>query len=342
MQKIAVIIVAHGEAETAGFIDNFSMIRHTLAHASEFIPIPKPLQVFVSLAGGLKNSIRFRKLGYASPQNAHTRKQAEALGRELMRRPSSADIVYEVFPAHTVTPPFFGEVIDRTGGYDARIMLYMAPVENGPNHGSLCSWIQQNLSVREQASVKVVSRFWRDRQLVELYLDHVFHHAGELFQKAPSPVLILAFHGSIVADSEGRPPSFQTGVCEMIEFGEELKKAFLHDTRNSFSRIIVSFLNHDLGGTWTEPSLEETLAGLGRDAAESVALFPAGYFSDGTETCLNAREALLAAGIRSVAYIPCVNDSDMFAGYLSQRVAAAAEEVLAINGGRQKDQPTDR
>ncbi len=317
------------------------MIRHTLAHASEFMAIPWPLQIFVSLVSGLRNSMRFKKLGYVSPQNAYTRKQAAALLRELMRHPSGGDRVYEVFPAFTATPPFFGEVIDDTCRHDARIILYMAPVENSLNCGSLCTWIQQNLSGKEQAAVKVVSCFRRDRRLIDVYLDHVFHHTGEFVRGGGSPVLILAFHGTLVADREGKPPSFRTGAREMIEFGEALKEAIMHDRRNSFTRIIVSFLNHDLGGTWTEPSLEETLAGLGRDAADSVALFPAGYFSDGNETCLNARESLRSAGIERVAYIPCVNDSDMFAGYLSQRVAAAAEEVLAMNRGREKEESTD-
>ncbi len=43
-EKIAVILAAHGEAETTRFIENYRVARHTLAHAALVMPIPKPVQ----------------------------------------------------------------------------------------------------------------------------------------------------------------------------------------------------------------------------------------------------------------------------------------------------------
>ncbi len=331
-KKIAVILVAHGEAETAGFLDNFSMTRHTLAHASEVMSIPGPLQLFISVISGLKNSSRFRKIDYVSPQNKLTRKQAVALGRRLAECSGMEDLVFEVFPAFSATPPFLEEVIDNTRVCDGQILLYMAPVENSLTCGSICGYLKDNYSAHELAAVRVVSRFREDERLLHVCRDHIFQHAGlSSGNDTTRSALVLAFHGTLVADARGNAPSFHTGLEETIAFGESLRKSIGSDARNTFGDIHVAFLNHDVGGEWTKPSLEQTLDRLRQENTEHVALFSAGYFSDGNETLLKAREALLESGIVSTAYIPCMNDLDAFIGYLSDRIVAAVKQVIKLN-----------
>ncbi len=332
LRKIAVILVAHGEAETAGFFDNFSMTRHTLAHASEVMTIPGPLQLFISVVSGLKNSIRFRRAGYVSPQNALTRKQAAAVARQLMLHPEKGDLAFEVFPAFSATPPFLEAVAGSTRHYDAHIMLYMAPVENSLNCGSICSYLKENHSAEALATTRVVSRFWRDKRLVDVCLDHVFRHVGRnVGGDTRRSALVLAFHGTLVADAGGTPPSFHNGLEETMGFAGSLRKAFLSDRRNFFREIHVSFLNHDVGGEWTTPSLEETLETLKNNNTNHVALFSAGYFSDGNETILKIKEALGKSGIEDISHIPCLNDSDAFIGYLADRIVAAVKQMTGVH-----------
>ena len=331
-KTVAVIMVAHGEAETSGFLDNFSMTRRTLIHASEVMQIPKPLQLFISMASGLKNRSRFRKLNYVSPQNGLTRKQAFAVGRSLMRHPEKGCLSFKVFPAFSVTPPFLENVIGNTRHYDARIMLYMAPVENSLNCGSICGYLKKNYTRHELAATKVISRFWKDGQLLNVYRDHIFQHAGLNADKGTGrSALVLVFHGTLVADAMGNPPSFHNGLKETMVFAGALQKTIINDARNSFEQIRVSFLNHDVGGKWSMPSLEQTLDRLRKENIENVALFSAGYFSEGNETLLKAREALLDSGIGVASYIPCINDSDAFVGYLSDRIITAAKQVINMN-----------
>ena len=329
---VAVIVVAHGEAETSGFFDNFFMTRHTLAHASEVMAISKPLQLFISVLSGLKNRSRFRKVNYASPQNELTRKQAAALGNKLEQHQEKRVFAFEVLPAFSATPPFFEEIVGGTRHYDIQIMLYMAPVENSLNCGSVCSYLKENYAGHNLAAIRVISSFWRDRRFLDVYLDHIFQHVesgskGDAGRRS----LILVFHGTLVADAGGNDPSFHTGLEETMTFAGALRKTIMNDRRNSFGQVHVSFLNHDVGGEWTAPSLEQTLSGLKKENAEHVALFTAGYFSEGNETLLKAKGALLQSGIASVSYIPCINDSDAFIGYLSDRVVAAAKQVNRLN-----------
>lgn len=339
IKKIAVIVVAHGEAETAGFFDNFSMTRHTLGHASEVMSIPKPLQLLISVVSGLKNSSRFRRIDYASPQNELTRKQAAAVGRKLMRHAETGDFEFEVFSAFSATPPFLGEVIDSTRHYDAQIMLYMAPVENSLNCGSICGYLEKNYTGSDLAATNVISRFWEDRDLLDLYLDHIFRYAGLRSEsRRRSTALVLAFHGTLVADAHGNAPSFHTGLQETLAFAGSLEKAVKNDARNVYEQVCIAFLNHDVGGEWSTPSLEQTLGRLKKENTEHVSLFSAGFFSDGNETLLKAEQALKAGGIGDTCTIPCINDSDAFAGYLAERIVRAAKQIsmLTGSGGKEK------
>lgn len=331
MKTIAVIIVAHGEAETAGFMDNFSMTRHTLAHASEVMTIPAPLQFLISLSAALKNSSKFRRINYVSPHNSLTRKQVFGVSNELLQHPGKGDLSFRVFPAFSATPPFLEEVIENTRHYDAQIILYMSPVENRLNCGSICDYLKKVYKEKELASVKVVSRFWQEKQLLEVYRNHIFlhvkHDSGIDVHKQ---VLVLAFHGTLVADTKGAPPPFHTGLEETRAFAEALRISVKSDARNPFEQVIVSYLNHDVGGKWTSPSLEQTLDRLKTDNTGHVALFSAGYFAEGNETILRAREALERSGIATTTYIPCVNDSDAFIEFLSGRIISAARQIMNL------------
>ncbi len=325
-------MAAHGEAETEGFLDNYSMTRRTLDHAAEVLPIPKPLRVFVSLLSGLKNSRSFRDAGYVSPHNPITRRQAEAVRRSLSGRTIPEDPVYEVFPAFSATPPSVEEVVERTRGFDARILLSLSPVESHLTFGSFCDHLESVCTEEELAGSRVLSGFWRADDLREIYREHVFHHVPP--DTAPGrPVLVLAFHGTLEADRKGDVPPFSTGLEETRSFASILGEAIAGDARNPFGEVVTAYLNHDVGGRWTQPPLESVLERLKTDGAGHAVLFPAGYFAEGNETLLRAKGLLEKSGIPRTTYIPCLNDSEAFCSFLAERAAAAARQILLPKEG---------
>ncbi|NQU46241.1 MAG: ferrochelatase [Chlorobium sp.] len=323
MKKVAVILVAHGEAETDSFPENFSMIRHTLAHAGEVMNIPLPLQLAASVFGGLKNWLEFRSSGYRSPQKHITRRQAERLGDELRRHSLGEDTSYEVSAAYHVAPPFVDNLLEETSRFDMQLLVTMSPVDSDMTAGRL-----QHLALSRRAAEGnarppvVVCGFWDDPMLYRIYLDHLFSHAsGE-----EGSALLLTFHGTLIKDDKGNEPRFSTGYPEILRMGRALREAVRNDPRNSYKHVSIAYLNHQVGGTWTEPSLLNSLSALARSGITSADVFSVGYFSDGTEILRHGKEEAQASPIQSVRFIPCLNENEEFIKYLAGKVKEAASK----------------
>ncbi len=318
MKRIAVILVAHGEAETESFFENFSMIRHTLAHAGEVMNLPRPLQLVASVVGGVKNKVTFRAQKYRSPQNRITRQQASQLQEKLNRVVMPHQINFEVYSAFHVTPPFVKDIVEQTSAHDLQLLVSMSPIDNQLTSGNLQRLSDRYALVNAQRRPVVVHNFWNDAGLRQVFLDHVFYHG----KTVNGSVLILAFHGTLVKDTKGEVPMFHTGLKEMQEMGSALRNALLLDPRNGYDSVEIAYLNHDVGGTWTKPSLAESLKALSSRGAGNVDIFSCGYFSDGTETILYAQKEAAASSVKSFRFIPCINDSEAFADFLAEKVAA--------------------
>ncbi len=323
MKKIAVILVAHGEAETESFFENFSMIRHTLAYAGEVMKLPRPLQLVASLVGGIKNNVTFRAQQYRSPQNRITRQQASQLQEKLNRVVMPHQINFDVYSAFHATPPFVQNIVEQTSGHDLQLLVSLSPIDNQLTSGNLQRLSERCSPLNRQRCPVVVHGFWKDAGLRKVCLDHVFHHG----KTVNGSVLVLAFHGTLVKDTKGEVPTFHTGLKEMQEMGSTLRNAILLDPRNGYDRVEIAYLNHDVGGTWTKPSLGESLKALSSRGARDVDIFSCGYFSDGTETILYAQKEAAASSVESIRFLPCLNDSEAFADFLAEKVAAVVSSL---------------
>ncbi|NTU57532.1 MAG: ferrochelatase [Chlorobiaceae bacterium] len=332
VKTFAVVLIAHGEAETSGFLENYRVSRHTLDRASGVMHIPPLLRQVISVSSSLKKKLRRAPVG-GSPQNMLTRTQATSLQKHLDNHPlSSSGIRFEVRPAFSASEPYVEDVIAETRGYDGRILLPMAPVDNTLSCGYLCEQLAGVSTPEELSRTRVVGRLWPDGQLHRTYLDHLFESGRALpVSAAEHNVLMLLFHGTLIRDSKGGVPAFHTGQKETEAFAASLTNAIESDSRNRWGKVVTAYLNHDVGGEWSAPSFDEVWKRVRGSGCRHVSLFAAGYFSDGNETI--HRAGLLAASEPSmqIESIPCLNDSSAFASYLAVKVAGAASQIIAFS-----------
>jgi protoporphyrin/coproporphyrin ferrochelatase len=331
-EKIAVILAAHGEAETTRFIENYQVARQTLAHAALVMPIPKPVQRAIAVTSSLKKKLRATADAQSSPQNRTTRDQAVALQQQLDASSSSELFDFEVHAAFSASPPYVEHIIEQTRSYDGQVIVSMAPVDSSLSCGLLCSYLSTSRKEEELGKVKVLSRFWNDERLYAIYCDHIFErrpaHPSVSDEKR---ILLLLFHGTLVADTKGKTPQFHTGLEETRHFARHLRQFIQGDPRNLYSRIETVYLNHNVGGEWTKPSFEESCAMLRQEKIGSIDLFAGGYFADGNETIHRAAELTMMTSIRDVTTIPCVNTTLAFTDWLTSRVLDAVQQLKGFS-----------
>jgi len=251
-KKIAVVLVAHGEAETAGFFENYRVTLHTLRHASEMIPVPVPLQHFISFSSSLRK--RFAGNLSGSPQNPLTRRQALSLQNHLDRlaQEQFPELSFEVMASFSASEPFAEKLLDTTREYDGRILVPMAPVDNAISCGSLCAHLGKVCSAGELSRTRVIGKLWEDETLHHSILDHLFTNGRPLPSGTKERnVLMLLFHGTLVEDHRGNVPSFHTGYEETLAFSRQLACSIESDLRNPWGMVMTAFLNHDVGGKWS-------------------------------------------------------------------------------------------
>ncbi len=327
-KKIAVILAAHGEAESAGFRENYLVSRRTLAHASTVMAVPPVLQTGISLLSTLKKKLRPAATG--SPHNRITRQQAELLQRYLDACFHDSGLSFAVHAAFSASDPAIEGVIDATSHYDGRILVSMSPADNELTCGQLCRYLAEKREEDDLSRVKVLGRFWCDPVLYGLCTSHIAaESASHGLQRSEANALLLLFHGTLVSDSKGEPPRFRTGHHETAHFAQQLTAAIERDATHPWGRVMTAYLNHDVGGEWTKPSFDEVAGQLRRSGVANVALFAAGYFADGNETIHRAGELLRMMSFScAVRTIPCLNASPAFTRYLGQRVAGAVSQLL--------------
>ena len=338
--SIAVVLAAHGEAETTGFFENYRVSRHTLQRASTVMHIPPALQQLISLSSSLKKKMGVGSYAGGSPQNGVTRAQVSSLQRYLNLHAASSGIGFEVRAAFSASDPSVEEVLASTRGYAGQILVPMAPVDNSLSCGLYCRHIAEEYHQGEHHRLKVLGRLWSDEALYAPYIDHLFGHfrrTGSPVSEKKDNVLMLLFHGTLVRDKSGAAPAFHTGLEETRAFAAKMTSAIESDSRNPWGRVMTAYLNHDVGGEWTRPSFEEACRTVMSDGVSHVSLFAAGYFADGNETIRRASLFAEEAPSVEVESIPCLNDSPAFTSYLARRVASAAAQILRFSGDSRAD-----
>ena len=329
--KIAVILAAHGEAETTRFMENYRVTRQTLAHASQVMPIAGALQRAIAVSSSLKKLFRARSDAQCSPQNRITRDQAVALQHHLDASSFAERFEFDVYAAFSASFPSVEHIIEETRHGDGQVIVSMAPVDTSLSCGLICSYLAHSRKPEELGKVKVLSRFWTDERLYSIYCDHLL---AERFCRVAlndeKRILMLLFHGTLVTDARGNAPHFLTGLDATRCFARRLQHLIEGDSRNPYGRIMTAYLNHNVGGEWTKPSFEESCTMLRNERTPSVDLFACGYFADGNETIHRAAELRALSSVREAALIPCVNSTPAFTGYLTSKVIAAAQQIISV------------
>jgi len=314
MQRIRVILAAHGEAESAGLAENFRVGHRTLAHAAEVMRLPASLRLAICAVGAVRKRL---KGGPGSPHNANTRQQAAALQQALG---DDANIDYRVDLAFASALPCLDDAVSIPADTDRQVLLSMIPTDSRLSCGLICHpLLTTSKASRERTTV--LARLWDAPELIAIHCAHIAEHYPHAAADR-SDCLVLVLHGTVVRDERGQTPGYHTGADEKTAYAERLRAALLAVPDRPWQRVEIAYLNHGVGGEWSSPTLPELLSRLGAEGVQSIVAYACEHLVDGSET-VQLPEVLAAGAVPETHQVPCLNASARFISFLAGRVRAA-------------------
>jgi ferrochelatase len=202
-------------------------------------------------------------------------------------------------------------------------MISMIPTDSRLSCGLICHALHAAApELRERTAV--VARFWDDPAFVALQRAHV---VAQFPQASPDRncCLVLVLHGTILRDPKGGAPGFHTGVTEKDVYGEALRAALLAVPDSPWQRVELAYLNHGVGGEWSQPTVPELLSRLASEGVDCVVAYPCEHLVEGSET-LGLPRLLAASAIPETHQLPCLNVTAAFIEYLAECVRAAGAD----------------
>lgn len=335
-KRYAVVVVTYGEVEKLTLRNLWPSSRRILkVITSQIVEVPRFLVNLIADYRSLKHFFNWRFSGYRSSLNRINRAQADRLADCLARSGDSLleEVQVDVVDAYYFVPPYFEEMLESLRrDYDGIVVLPMIPVESAFSCGVACYMVANTYGGERYSHVRLMNRFWSDSELHSIYLDHLFSRLSPemLDRKGGKAVLVLVIHGTLVRDRAGNPPKVFTGLDETGEFFSMVRRRILDDPRNLFDDVRQGCMNHTAGGEWTADTVEKALEAFRQQGAGRVVMFPYGFFADNSESEYEARKRLEEAGFPRTQYIPCVNDSEPFARWLSGKVLQELHALRSI------------
>jgi ferrochelatase len=322
VRRIRVLLAAHGEAEGTGVVENFRVSWHTLSHASEVMRLPFPLRVLICTFGSLRKRFSGRP---GSPHNRNTRAQAAALEAKLNH---AGGVEYRVEPVFASAPPYVDDSLAPPEGVDEQVVLNMIPTDSRLSCGLGCHALMASPGPARERT-RVIARLWESTELIAVHVAHIAAHFPAV-RPDQDCCLVLALHGTVVRDEQGRPPAYHSGEAEKTAYGEALRDALMAMPDRPWQRVELAYLNHGVGGQWSSPTLPELMARLGEEGVDCAVAYACEHLVDGGET-IYLPEALAAGPVPETHCLPCLNSSPEFIGLLAARVHdVATREPVAL------------
>jgi ferrochelatase len=314
VKRVRVILAAHGEAETAGFAENFRVSHRTLKHAAQVMRLPAPLRLAICFLGALRK----RATGAGgSAHNRNTRRQAAALERAL---DVDGDVRYRAQAAFASSPPYLEDLVGAPGDADQQVLLSMIPTDSRLACGLVChSLLDAPASVREGTAV--LARLWENPDFIALQCEHIAAHFPQTARGRPC-CLVLVMHGTVVRDERGDDPGFHTGAIEKDAYGRALISRLMARAHRPWERVEIAYLNHGVGGEWSSPTLPELLARLAAEGVHSAVAYACEHLVDGGETA-GLPAVLAASPLPETHQLPSLNAAAPFMDFLAARIRKA-------------------
>lgn len=324
-ERVTVLALTYGEPPQPRFMPQFHYSLSILRRLTILVaPIPRPVLPLIAIKRGRLRAKEWRAQGYSSPLEAITHDQANALAAALEKADPSRD--YDVRVAYEFRHPMLTDILDEMES-NPPDKLMIVPIYL-PESDFTTGISRRDLKARAQKrgqtalpEATFVSEFSRDEKVADLMAESALEQiaeAGWSESDCKEAGLILGAHGTILHPPEG----IDTGLESTLHFFEMLKARL----EPRFAHTTAGWLNHTLGGEWTQPPLDEAAADMAKRGIRRVVYYPFGFLADNTETQLEGRLVLRENREIEPLLLQCLNTWPPFIAHLADRVIERVEQ----------------
>jgi ferrochelatase len=316
-----VVLLTYGEPPAAAFGPQLAYSWRILWGLTRRVaPIPPVVLPLVALARARFRVGLWRAHGYASPIEAITAEQAAALGDALER---GADGRWEVHVAYEFRRPLLEETLSGLPAGDPVAILPLYVAESEFTHDMARRFVAARPAGAPGPHDVRVAGALDPEVLGELSARHILRAlAGRGRDPGPDWALVLAAHGTLLEP----PRPMNTGRLPT----EAVADAIARRLAGRFGAIRRGWLNHTVGGAWTQPAADAAVRALVAEGYRRLVYFPYGFLADNAESELEGRMLLAAQpGLDAVEHLPCLNGSAALAEALAETARHALDAADA-------------
>jgi ferrochelatase len=312
-----VVLLTYGEPPTPEF---FSQLKYSwrilLGLTRSVASIPAPVLPLIAVSRGRKRNQMWTEEKYGSPLEAITRAQAQGLSAALDT--VAHDESWRLHVAYEFRDPLLTTMLGRLPEGKPVYIVPMYVADSAFTHEISRRTIEAWTRGRAPRSAPVqVLPALDEEQLAKLMAAHVREKLTDRgIATGKDWALVLAAHGTLLEPQ--RP--IETGR----EATERICAAIARRLKPDYGLIVNGWLNHTMGGRWTEPPADVALKQVAEAGYRRVVYFPYGFLADNAESELEGRQVLRTQGWAEVVHLPCVNAAPAFLTELARYVVKHA------------------
>lgn len=317
--KTHIILITYGEPPESNFRDQWIYSNRIFNRLTRLVaPIPAFAVPFLSARRGWYRTRLWKKQHYSSPLENITNRQVQSLQREL--EALSSDVQYQVHAAYEFREPLLPTVLERIPRNDCD-QLFMIPMYIPVSDFTTELTINNYERYQNKKQNRLPQPNWilfrpllKDLgRLLARYVITQAENLGISYEVRKQTGLLLGCHGTIMYP----PPGItDTGYQDMFALYQILEEHLSPE----FPTVSIGWLNHQLGGEWTRPTLLESVQKMQADGIQKFIYFPYGFLADNAETQLEGRMVMEEAGIHAYPHLPCLNDHPEFIHFLAKQI----------------------
>ncbi len=290
------------------------------------IPLPQflriPLVRFLARKRAPESQKIYQKIGGKSPLLDITKKQAQALQKELKQQNIHQ---FQVYTAMRYWHPLLEDVWQTVHqkNYDQIVVLSLYPFFSTTTSGSIINEVRRlKEKFKTKAEVLLVERFGAHPLFIESMVTHLKQHLPAKAEN-DDPLHILFSAHSIPLKRVQRGDPYFDEVKQALEL---LRKYFPEEQ----VKFHLAFQSKVGPIAWLSPATPEKIEELASQGVKKLYVFPLGFVAENSETLFEIgmlyRDLALQKGIQQFVRIEALNTQPQFIKALTQIV------IEKING----------